>query len=507
MSTVKTRLQRGLGMLRAQLDRRYGERRTWLVALWPIARRGTLAPSFGGGASLVLPSVVLAMKLPKIVLGLVALGLTAGWSVWYLSDPPPASRSEPVAPAAPPMSAGAGDAEETAPAPPAELVDRRPVADTVPTGAIVGRVLDDASGRPLVGAEVRLECRAPRADFPDLETSTDADGRFQLDVRLPSGARLFHHYSIAVAPEHAAWVMDWEFADGEKLAEGQLDLGDVRLVRGVEVGRAARTHQGRAATPRRRSLGRAATDASSRDPPRPGPRYRVQPGQYRLVVEVEGHGRAERVLELDGSRPQLETRIDVHRPGAVTGTVDVSAVPADVLAELRGCMVLLAPNREQSYAVRPDGTLLPLTPNTAMVTFGKQMTFRLERVSADTDLRLYIAGSKLFGEAWFSVPPGGETQVTVHAHVGGELVFCTPDALPDGEVQIDLQREDGGWWPATWGSVNTGADTTLSLRRDPGTHAWRVRFWPGDRDATPVERTGTAEVQRDGRTEVTWRAR
>ena len=50
--TVKTRLARGLDALRARLDRRYGKRSAWILALAPLARP-TTSTSIALGALLV----------------------------------------------------------------------------------------------------------------------------------------------------------------------------------------------------------------------------------------------------------------------------------------------------------------------------------------------------------------------------------------------------------------------------------------------------------------------
>ena len=73
VSTVKTRLARGLALMRERLDERHGgDRRAWVVALLPLARaeRGTLATLAG-------PAAVAALILvPAVVL--IYLGLRPG---------------------------------------------------------------------------------------------------------------------------------------------------------------------------------------------------------------------------------------------------------------------------------------------------------------------------------------------------------------------------------------------------------------------------------------------
>ena len=73
VSTVHTRIQRGLESLRTQLDRSFGDRRTW--ATW-MAPMGGVAPKAQGFAAMALLGVAIT-----------ALAVSVGFSAWSLSQP------------------------------------------------------------------------------------------------------------------------------------------------------------------------------------------------------------------------------------------------------------------------------------------------------------------------------------------------------------------------------------------------------------------------------------
>ncbi|MEZ5966737.1 MAG: sigma-70 family RNA polymerase sigma factor [Planctomycetota bacterium] len=75
-ATVRARLQRGLGMLRAKLDDEYGDRRSWLAALTPCAMR----PEAAAAATLGAVSMSVPSKITWTVCGIVLAGL-ALWSL------------------------------------------------------------------------------------------------------------------------------------------------------------------------------------------------------------------------------------------------------------------------------------------------------------------------------------------------------------------------------------------------------------------------------------------
>ncbi|MCC6408490.1 MAG: sigma-70 family RNA polymerase sigma factor [Planctomycetes bacterium] len=74
VATVRTRVQRGLASLREKLDRRHGDRATWLAAFVPFAARDRIPPTWRATES--------GLRTPHAawVAGLVAIALLAVWS-------------------------------------------------------------------------------------------------------------------------------------------------------------------------------------------------------------------------------------------------------------------------------------------------------------------------------------------------------------------------------------------------------------------------------------------
>lgn len=140
-NTVRSRLQRGLERLRARLDRHFGDRRGWQVALLPFAAAMPHAPhvalTTAGAATATKALGVLFMTKIHVALAttaLVAVGLLLWWLDRSAAAPPPpdasarrevaaapAATSEVAAPAATTTTTAAGTetalAERTAAAP------------------------------------------------------------------------------------------------------------------------------------------------------------------------------------------------------------------------------------------------------------------------------------------------------------------------------------------------------------------------------------------------------
>lgn len=176
VNTVKSRLQRALGKLRADLDARNGgDRDAWLLALLPLARGPfSVTGTLGGGATVGT----------KIKIAAASVVLAAGVAVAFTQLRP--------------NSALPSSAETQAALPPA-TVDRslpeaaerieqqmpeasRPApavaAAAAPASLVRGRLLD-AEGAPLPWVEVGI--RAEIAGPADAHTAiSDVDGRFEL---------------------------------------------------------------------------------------------------------------------------------------------------------------------------------------------------------------------------------------------------------------------------------------------------------------------------------------
>ncbi len=186
VATVDSRLVRGHAKLRASLDRRFG-RRTWLLALLPLARDASmLAPAATGVLAM---NVVLKISIP------IALIAVALW--WGLAESEPNSAAHTHA--LPIDDAIAASAPEAAAVPLDETrvesvrapIDLLPTADpvaavTTPTVAadriVKGRVLDSL-GRGLAGITLGIEGATVDASH---ETRSGASGSF--DIAAPASA-------------------------------------------------------------------------------------------------------------------------------------------------------------------------------------------------------------------------------------------------------------------------------------------------------------------------------
>ena len=154
VGTVKTWLHRGLERMRTLLDESHGDRRSWCVALAPLAAKAA-APS---------PALIGAAPLWAWVLG-VAVAMAIGWLGWtsWNGGRP---RPDPVGPAAQ-MSSGAANDEIDGEENPAAVVqsdrqtvvaDHDPGAEPTPsiqdpTKRIVATLVD-TSGKPVAGARL-----------------------------------------------------------------------------------------------------------------------------------------------------------------------------------------------------------------------------------------------------------------------------------------------------------------------------------------------------------------
>ncbi len=188
VATVDSRLVRGHAKLRAGLDRRFG-RRTWLLALLPIAREAsTLAPAATGVLAM---NVVLKVCVP-IVLIAVAL-----W--WGLAEHESSSTARTrVEPSTDEIAASAPEAAAH-PLEEARVESVRAPIDSPPTKVSVapskspavavdrmvkGRVLD-ATGRSLSGVALGIEGAATDARY---ETKSGASGSFEIAAPASASA-------------------------------------------------------------------------------------------------------------------------------------------------------------------------------------------------------------------------------------------------------------------------------------------------------------------------------
>lgn len=187
-SAIEGRLRRGIEMLRARLDREFGDRGRWAALLLPIAggAEATVTP-----AAATLIGTSLMSITTKVGLAAVVLLLVGAFALWSPED---------VTPPSPPTDGAGSGVEEPAlveqrtsdastTAPPDAPPPRPTTAIAAPTriemqpvvGAIVG-IVQDANGRPISGALVRALDATPGAIEPACvcEARTDSQGAYRL---------------------------------------------------------------------------------------------------------------------------------------------------------------------------------------------------------------------------------------------------------------------------------------------------------------------------------------
>lgn len=236
VATVKTRLQRGLALLRERLERD-GDGRDWRAAL--VGAYGLRPASPAAMASLAVGILSMGTGV-KLALGGVAAALFVVAGVWWAGGGGP--------PAAPFASASDRDVAPVGSAFEQPAIDRRlaepsvvPPAPPAPEVAIVHGRCVDASGTPLagcavrvtavpggVGRELRWQQRHGAFSWQEPATiTTDEGGTFRIEVP-PTGPRAAE--LVVAAEGRLAPVWRW----------AQLRAGDVRDVGEVVVRRLVR---------------------------------------------------------------------------------------------------------------------------------------------------------------------------------------------------------------------------------------------------------------------------
>ena len=255
-STVRTRIARGVELLRERLDARPGGRESWLsgVALLGFPPRGAAAG--GLAASAAVPLSVFVMW--KAVAVLASLGLVAWVAVAMFGEDSAthaggeeALVEEPVAEVIetpdpePELLAEAPEPERqeveepAAPAEPEEVA----AAPARPENALVGRVLDPW-GEPVVGAVVRNGTykevagrvgRRPNNYY--LSAVTDEEGRFVFELNDKIRKRKSVLKMSAKSPEFAASeIVEVGIEDLEAAPELELQLREGARVTGTVYG-------------------------------------------------------------------------------------------------------------------------------------------------------------------------------------------------------------------------------------------------------------------------------
>ncbi|HZN39694.1 MAG TPA: RNA polymerase sigma factor [Planctomycetota bacterium] len=360
---------------------------------------------------------------------------------------------------------------------------------------VTGRVVDQY-GQPVAGVALHLGI-AKGVHCPSTPERTGADGVFAFPDAVAS------HVDLWVRPPdpQTAWRIEQPRAltrrDGEVITLQRLDGPLVDLTLEVVDGR-----RGAPVSPTEVALRRLHGNTASYE----GPYIRAElalgaatatslrPGRYRATVRASDGLCAEHVFALPADAGKHTERIELWPAVALVCTVDASALPAADLAEWAGrtALVLLDSQTEQSYFVDAAGKRQNYTPNTGAVRFGGEMTFRLERVTPNVPLRVYVPHDELFGEAWFTAAPGADARVTLRLVQSGRLSFALPAAWPEGAWEIDV-HDGASWRLLAHGHHRADAPGACSVRR-AGEVRWRVRLWPAN-GGEVVERTGTATVR------------
>ncbi|MCA8977261.1 MAG: sigma-70 family RNA polymerase sigma factor [Planctomycetes bacterium] len=217
LATIKSRLRRGLQLLRAKLG-------TEVESDW----RPAMAMAFG--LEVAATGAMLMTAWVKVIAVVIVLG--AGLLLWTSTaglDHDPKPEEDRVAKTS--TAAGADFGQEAAGVRSDPVATTREAASEATAEAnpkparITGRVLDAEAGLPLAAAEVRLTTSYVLFGVPeDLTTRTDVDGRFELAFAASDQSA-----RVIVGRADAATAI----ADLSAMKPGQVDdLGEVRLRRG-----------------------------------------------------------------------------------------------------------------------------------------------------------------------------------------------------------------------------------------------------------------------------------
>ena len=232
LGTVKSRLARGLVMLRERMDAR-GDGGEWRAALGLMIglRRG--API--GAAAAAATGVMLMGTGMKLVLGGLGAAVAIAAARWSLQVPLPASPTSAMHDAAPVVAeqADARSASTAAEAPQRTEVETPALTPptATPNFTVRGRVLDE-DGQPVAAAVVTLLPRSraystPEEQSGDPTCTANAGGTFELPVAVDAANRSLlrvRHDGFCPA---ATWL--------EATPGATLDLGDIVLSTAITV--------------------------------------------------------------------------------------------------------------------------------------------------------------------------------------------------------------------------------------------------------------------------------
>ncbi len=467
LETVRTRLKRGLELLRARLDRTSrGERRAWCLALVQGLR---LAPPGAGRLALAIVSHSLSG-----VTGVLAMSLFAACGMlFFLSRPgapvePVARTSAALAPSAPLADPGM----EPWPIVPAASWVYERVAVPVSTQAratsddtvkVAGRVLDP-DGKPLSGAEVLLtrwhwDERYPRD--PLATTRSDGEGRFALsysksDPRLAVDAERPEMWRRVVVSAYApgfglAWEQVGDVPDGGEavltLVHDVTVRGRVLDLEGQPVAGARFRVQYISATPAPESLD------GFLENPATGSRLLTRYFQPSTAHEITCETGPDGSFELFGIGRERSVTLDVRGPTIAHATLRVATRPIETLTWNSGDMMALnetlfgselewvaPPTRPVTGIVRDAATHEPLAgvKVAGVVTSGIIVAANGAATTTGPDGRFRLIGlPKLAGNS-IHVVPNDEQPYFMQ-----DLELPDPGGMTPVEVEIGLHR--GVW--------------------------------------------------------------
>ena len=234
LETVRSRHKRGLELLRARLDGRYGGRSAWALALLTpgdvrqvlMAREGPLAPP-----AMATPALFAAAALLVVA--------------WIGSQPPGPTPTEAAGGVATVAAADAPALRDQPPAvPEATRADASPLAPPPPAGMVVrGRIVALESGEPLGAAAISFDAGDIVRNF-----AADPNGAFAFATGLvvPDAAKADARLTVRVAGRVAESIA-FRLQPGLPVDGETLDLGDVLLARGTRLDVAVVAADGRAA--------------------------------------------------------------------------------------------------------------------------------------------------------------------------------------------------------------------------------------------------------------------
>ncbi|HET6204709.1 MAG TPA: sigma-70 family RNA polymerase sigma factor [Planctomycetota bacterium] len=198
VETIRTRVKRGLHLLRERLGHAYGENRNaWCLALVPLAAPVRTAPL----GRVPVPDGT-APALLAVPAGKVGLGAAAALVAFLAVRPAAVPEGAGVGPTGPLLSDSSTPAREDAPAGDRAGAARRPAGletAALPDGApaepaprllaLAGRAVDAEDGKPL--PDLTLEVSGPAGEVCSVRT--DAEGNFRTGELFHAGVAVFRH--------------------------------------------------------------------------------------------------------------------------------------------------------------------------------------------------------------------------------------------------------------------------------------------------------------------------